>query len=235
MRPWAPAGRAVPVLQASLCVPAPEHPAPRGSGAGKFFARPFFKKADPLRLACHPLAATLSRPPPGPWWQRTLFRSFPVPPGGRPSPPQQNRRRRTFCGFPPPANPGTGRPAAAVFGFFARPFCKKAVRPPAAGPRFCHLPTRPPPPWAGPGACFQAAGVLGRKGLACQARKSPQGVVSLRAVWFADQYIFSYFFTISPRRIPSARLADSQTLATEVGLLMKCRMTYMSPPFVAAT
>ena len=190
--------------------PAPEHPAPRRSGAGKFFAGPFFKKADPLRLACHPLAATLSRPPPSPWWQRTLFRTFPVP------------RRPTF-------------PAAAVFGFFARPFFKKAVRPPQQGPASATFRRARRHHGQGRGACFQAAGVLGRKGLACQARKSPQGVVSLRAVWFADQYIFSYFFTISSRRIPSARLADSQTLATEVGLLMKCRMTYMSPPFVAAT
>ena len=235
MRPWAPAGRAVPVLQASLCVPAPEHPAPRGSGAGKFFAGPFCKKADPLRLACHPLAATLSRPPPGPWWQRTLFRTFPVPPAdGLP------RCSKTGGGglsavFPRRQIPEPAAPPQRFSGFSPGLFSKRPSAPPQQGPASATFRRVRRHHGQGRGACFQAAGVLGRKGLACQARKSPQGVVSLRAVWFADQYIFSYFFTISPRRIPSARLADSQTLATEVGLLMKCRMTYMSPPFVAAT
>ena len=210
MRPWAPAGRAVPVLQASLCVSGPGTsgtPPQRFSGfsPGLFSKRPILCA---LPVTPSPPHCRARRPARG--GSGRYFAPFPCP-GGRPSPPQR------FSGF----SPGL--------------FSKRPSAPPQQGPASATFRRVRRHHGQGRGACFQAAGVLGRKGLACQARKSPQGVVSLRAVWFADQYIFSYFFTISPRRIPSARLADSQTLATEVGLLMKCRMTYMSPPFVAAT
>ena len=211
MRPWAPAGRAVPVLQASLCVSGPGTSGTPRQRSRKVFRRAFFQKGRSSAPCLSPPRRHIVAPAARPVVAADAFSHLSRAPAA-------DLPRRS----------GAGK-------LFARPFFKKAVCPPQQGPASATFRRVRRHHGQGRGACFQAAGVLGRKGLACQARKSPQGVVSLRAVWFADQYIFSYFFTISSRRIPSARLADSQTLATEVGLLMKCRMTYMSPPFVAAT